>query len=83
MRTEYSLDVLATCPADKRPDVYACTIRAHRCIPVEDILKAVESLKDKLLYQEQLTVELHRELRAEVETVGFHSGVRTRVVVGF
>lgn len=79
---EYRLEVTAVCPVDKKPDVYLCTVRAGRTIPVEDILKAAGKLRTEPLYQEDLTRELHRALAAEVETVGWHSGVMTRCVVG-
>lgn len=82
MRIEHSLEITATCPVDDKPDVYSCTVRTCRVIPVEDILKAVDQLKGRAIYQEDLTRELHRILAAEVETVGWHSGVRTRVVIG-
>lgn len=82
MLCEYQLEAVATCPADKKPDVYRVTVRCHRVIPVEEILAAVKSLSEKPQYQEQFTQELHRILAAEVETVGWHSGVRTRCVCG-
>jgi hypothetical protein len=83
MRTEYTLEITAACPADRKPDVYACIVRASRTIPVEDILAAVAKVTaGEPLYQEDVTRELHRLLAAEVETVGWHSGVRTRVVCG-
>jgi hypothetical protein len=83
MRVGRTLEVTAVCPADQKPDVYRCTVRACRVIPVEDIIAAVEKVKGGgSLYQEDLTWELHRLLAAEVETVGWHSGVRTRVVCG-
>jgi hypothetical protein len=83
MRVEHMLEVTAVCPADQKPDVYRCVVRACRVIPVEDILAAVKNATEAgPLYQEDLTRELHRALAAEVETVGWHSGVRTRVVCG-
>lgn len=82
MLCEYQFEVVATCPVDKKPDVYRCTVRARRVIPVEEILKAVAALKDVPQFQETFTQELHRALAAQVETTGHHSGVRTRVVCG-
>lgn len=82
MLAEYSLEITASCPVDRKPDVYECRVTARRTIPVEDILKAVDSLKGKELYQEQLTGELHRMLAADVETVGYHSGVKAVVRFG-
>jgi heterodisulfide reductase subunit C len=82
MKVEHTLEVTATCPIDDRPDVYRCTIRARRVITVESILDAVRRVGDRKLYQEELTQELHRAINCEVETIGWHSGVRTRVVCG-
>lgn len=82
MIVEHTLEVTAVCPVDDKPDVYQCVIRTHRVLPVESILQAVESLREKKIYQEDLTRELHRVLAARVETVGWHSGVATRVIVG-
>ena len=83
MRVEHSFEVTATCPVDRKPDVYSCVVRASRVIPVEDILAAVKTVTSgPPLFQEDLTRELHRALAAEVETTGWHSGIRTRVVCG-
>lgn len=82
MRVEYTLEAVAVCPADRKPDVYTVVVRTGRTIPVEDIIAAAGELAKAELYQEDFTRELHRKLAAEVETVGWHSGVKTRVVVG-
>jgi NADPH-dependent 7-cyano-7-deazaguanine reductase QueF len=82
MRVEYTLEVTALCPADDRLDVYAVTVRATRTIPVEDILKAAAGFRERKVFQEELTAEFHRALTAEVESVGWHSGVRTVCTVG-
>lgn len=82
MIIEHTLEISALCPVDGKPDVYRCVVTTSRVIEVEAILKAAESLRGQKLYQEQLTQELHRVLAARVETIGSHSGVSTRVVVG-
>jgi heterodisulfide reductase subunit C len=83
MRVEHELEVVAVCPVDGRPDYYRCTVRATRTVPVEDILAAVKSVTATgPLFQEDLTRELHRLLTCEVETIGWHGRVRTRVVCG-
>lgn len=82
MRVEHSLEISALCPVDGKPDVYRCVVTTARVIDVESILKAAESLKGRKIYQEELTQELHRILAARVETIGSHSGVTTRCVVG-
>jgi heterodisulfide reductase subunit C len=82
MRVEYSLDVQAKCPVDHRSDFYRCVVRSGVTIPVEHILEAARGFAGRELFQEDLTSELHRALGAEVETVGTHSGVETRVVCG-
>ena len=82
MRVEHTLEAVAVCPVDGLPDVYTLTVRAARVIPVEAILAAVAAVATERVYQEELTQRIHRALACEVETVGYHSGVRTRVVCG-
>lgn len=82
MKVEHTLEVVAICPVDDLPDVYTLTVRATRVVKVEDILGAAAALASLKLYQEDLTQRMHRTLACEVETVGYHSGVRTRVVCG-
>lgn len=82
MTVEHALEVVALCPVDRLSDVYMLKVRATRLIKVEDILSAVASVADQELFQEELTQRIHRQLACEVETVGYHSGVRTRVVCG-
>ena len=82
MNCEYSLEAVALCPVDNLPDVYRVIVRSARCIPVETILKAVADLRNSPMFQEEFTQSLHRTLAAEVETVGYHSGVCTRCVCG-
>jgi hypothetical protein len=82
MRVEHTLEAVAVCPVDKAGDRYEVRVRCNRVLPVEDILKAVAEANAKPLYQEAFTQMLSRLLAAEVETVGWHSGVTTRVVCG-
>jgi heterodisulfide reductase subunit C len=82
MRVEHTLEVVAVCPVDKAGDRYTCVVRCGRVIPVEKILGMVAEMNAKPLYQEDFTDRLSRALAAEVETVGWHSGVMTRVVCG-
>lgn len=82
MRVEHTFEVVATCPVDEAGDVYRVTVRCGRVVLVEDIWAAVKKLNEKPTTQEQFTQNLHRELAAEVETLGWHSGVTTRVVCG-
>lgn len=82
MKCEYTLEATALCPADNKPDVYTVTVRSGRTIEVEAILKEAADLGKTPMFQEAFTQELHRRLAAEVETLGFHSGVKTRVVCG-
>jgi hypothetical protein len=82
MKVEYELDVKAVCPVDDKPDVYLCTVRSNRTIPVEEILATAERYNRSKVFQEDLTASLCRDLQAEVETIGSHSGVRTRCVCG-
>lgn len=82
MKVEHTLEVVAMCPVDGLPDVYTLTVRASRVMKVEDILAAAAQCAQERLFQEDLTQRLHRVLACQVETVGFHSGVSTRVVCG-
>ena len=82
MKVEHTVEVVALCPVDGLPDVYTLTVRAARVVKVEDILAAVGQVRAERLFQEEVTQRLHRELACEVETIGYHSGVRTRVVCG-
>ncbi len=82
VRVEHTLEVVAICPVDNKKDVYLMTVRTSRTITVEAILTAVSSFAQEPVFQEDFTERLHRMLGCEVETVGYHSGVRTRVVCG-
>ena len=82
MRVEHRLIVTALCPLDGVTDVYALIIRARHVVPVEDIRALVATCAGEQLFQENLTERLHRALACEVETIGYHSGVRTCVVCG-
>lgn len=83
MLVEHTLEVVATCPVDKAGDCYTVRVRCRRVIFVEAIWAAVKKLNAAPVTQEEFTERLARELAAEVETVGYHSGVLTRVVCGF
>jgi NADPH-dependent 7-cyano-7-deazaguanine reductase QueF len=82
VKVEHVLEVVALCPVDEKPDVYTMTVRSARVIKVEDILSIAAKFAAEKLFQEELTEQVHRALACEVETVGYHSGVRTRVVCG-
>ena len=82
MLCEYQLEAVAVCPADKKRDIYTVTVRSSRLIPVEEIVAAIKAQELIEQYQEDYTHKLHRILAAEVETVGYHSGVRVRCVCG-
>lgn len=78
MRVTYSLTIEAKCPIDNEPDAYECEITSTRTIPVEEILDAVKELPKA--FQEDVTVALARKLGATVQTIGWHSGIKTEVV---
>jgi hypothetical protein len=82
VRVEHTVEVVSRCPVDGAPDVYVLTVRAARVVRVEAILAEVVKCADLTLFQEEPTQRLHRALACEVETIGYHSGVRTRVVCG-
>ncbi len=82
MLAEHTLTVVGKCPVAECPDVYEVTVRTDRVVMVEDILAAVKDLTADQRTQEDLTDKLAFRLLCEVETVGVHSGVKTRVVCG-
>ena len=82
MKVEHTTEVVALCPIDNLPDVYTLIVRSSRIVKVEDILAAAAPLASERLFQEDLTQRLHRVLACEVETIGHHSGVRTRAICG-
>ena len=82
MRCEYQLTVVAKCPIDNARDSYQVTIRTSRIVKVEDILAAAKELAETPLFQEELTSKLASKLAVEVETVGWHSGVRATCLSG-
>ena len=77
MLVRHYLTITAACPVDDKPDHYEAVIECSRVLKVEDIIAAVEALKDKRIFQEQLTQELARAIGANVTTTGYHSGVKT------
>lgn len=76
MKVAYELRVQCNCPVDGRGDVYDVTIVSDRTIFCEKINEVTAALSSERIPQEELTDRLHRELRAEVTTVGWHSGVK-------
>lgn len=82
MLCEYRLEVVGGCPVDRGGDVYTVTVRSRRTVMVEDIHAAAKKYTTEHRTQEDLTDLLARELGAEVESVGWHAGVHTRVVCG-
>jgi hypothetical protein len=82
MTIEHWFYVHAKCPVNGAEDVYSTTIRTRRFVKVEEILAAAAEYKGKSISQEDLTVELAIRLGVEVETIGYHSSVRTTVRAG-
>lgn len=82
MVVEHLLEISALCPVDHKPDHYTCRVVSGRTIPVEEILAVAADFRSREMFQEDLTAEFHRRLAAPVETVGYHSGVRTTVRCG-
>ena len=78
----HKLEVTALCPVDQKPDVYQCKVTARRVIQVESIIAAAAAESKDPIYQEDLCMALHRSLACRVSLVGYHSGVRTKVVCG-
>lgn len=81
MIVRHELTFFSQCPVNDDRDEYHLTVTARRLIKVEDILDAVAGLPAKA-FQEALTIELAVKLNAEIETVGYHSGVKTTCRAG-
>jgi hypothetical protein len=82
MRVEHTLTVVVRCPVDDRVDVYEAVVRTGRLLKVEGILAVAKRLSREPAFQEHLTRQLADELGCEVQTCGWHSGVKTVVVCG-
>jgi len=79
MNVKHKLEIVALCPVNGEKDCYKMTVRTKRVIYVEKILKLVDKYKKKKISQEELTHKIARKLGASVTTIGFHSGVKTKV----
>lgn len=78
---EYSFNLVCLCPVNpKTIDNYAVKVTTNRMIQVEHLLEVANQFQDRVIFQEHLTQELAKRLKATVETIGRHSGVATRVV---
>lgn len=82
MLVEHTLTTVGRCPVDGCPDVYEVTVRTARVLMVEAILAAVKGLTETPRTQEDFTQALATRLGCRVETVGSHSGVKTKVTCG-
>lgn len=82
MLAEHSFTAVGRCPVDNCPDVYEVKVRTTRVVFVERILEARDGFTKTPMTQEDFTRSLATALGCQVETVGAHSGVRTRVVCG-
>ncbi len=76
----HQLTVKALCPVSDQVDCYELFVRAGRLVKVEDILAATAGFNQQKIFQEDLTQALAKALGCEVETRGWHSGVRTTVI---
>ena len=76
MIATYELEVECLCPADSKPSMQRATVTSMRCIPVHEIKLAAGELAKLTMYQEDATVWLARRLRATVQMVGIHDGVK-------
>lgn len=80
MICRYETEIVAACPVDSKPDVYAATFESGDTIRCEDIIAAIGRYATEKAYQEAITANLARDLRCKVTTVGYHSGVKTTVI---
>lgn len=79
LEVTYQFEVCARCPVDGSLDVYSASLSIDYQIDVEDILAHAALFEQKSIYQEDLTQELSNHYKAEVSTIGTHSGVTTTV----
>lgn len=80
MRVEHAFTMIARCPMNNLQDVYDVTFRMDKVLPVERILGHIGGLVGVKLFQEEITQSLADTFECEVETVGVHSNVKTRVI---
>jgi hypothetical protein len=81
MVCEYVLPLVCRCPVDSTVvDSYTVTVTAAGMIRVEDLVAELDKYRDRVIFQEDVTRALANALGARVETVGSHSGVKTRCV---
>lgn len=81
MIVKYSLRVKCCCPVDDLPDAYDVEVTSDRAVAVEKLLELAGTFENRKIFQEQLTEEFARMSGCGVRTVGWHSGVKTEVVV--
>lgn len=79
---EHEISISGICPVTGGRDCYSAKIRVRRIVKVEDIIAAMDNLPKQPMYQEDLTAHIAIILEAEVETIGHHSGIRTKVICG-
>lgn len=79
---EYRFTISATCPVDHRGDNYQTTVLCKRTIPVEYLQAVVGRHTKQPIFQEKLTQDLARCLRARVTTEGDHSSIVVRSTWG-
>src|SRR5215831_11952034 len=82
MLCTYEVVVRAVCPVDDSNDEYNATLESPHQIMCERIVEVVRSFETVKQTQEQITEAIAIALGCKVTTVGYHSGVRTTVVVG-
>lgn len=80
MKVEHTLTMQAKCPANEATDVYDVTFRMDKILQVEILIGHVGQMRGVKLFQEEITQSLADRFECEVESVGMHSGVKTRVV---
>ena len=82
MKVTYETQIVGQCPEDDSTDIYHASFEAEEMVRIEDIQAAIAELPGGAVYQEVLTQDLARSLpNCKVTTVGYHSGVKTTVVV--
>ena len=80
MLVNHTLTASALCPVNGARDVYEVTLQLTGLVHVETIIAKIADFAPLRMYQEDLTQALADAFNCTVESVGFHSGVKTRCI---
>jgi hypothetical protein len=76
MKVTHNVMVYGRCPVDGKSDSYDVTVTTMKVIKVEDIIAAIDAIQWPV-FQEEMTQQLSDNLGCHVQSVGYHSGIKT------